>query len=108
MVYDYVLIESQSLRVMFLNYEIASSTMFLLPNKICVVSFIRFEIFNYVRGHLVLRTGRLKWYSYQSIYSLLIFILGEIFQNQILKSLIFSEYYKIIIFCSSEFGSKYE
>ena len=103
----YVIIESQPLRLMFLNYKIASSSMFLLPNKIYVVIVIRYSI---MYGPFCVTYGLvlLKWYSYKSIYSLVIFMLGQIFQNEILKSLIFSEYYKIIIFSSSEFGSKYE
>ena len=43
-----------------------------------------------------------------SVYSLVIFILGQIFQNEILKSPTFSEYYNIIVFSTSEFGSKFE
>ena len=89
----YVIIESQSLRLMFLNYKIASSSMFLLPNKIYVVIVIRYSIrygpFCVTYGFVLL-----KWFSYKSIYSLVIFVLGQIFQNEMLKSLIFSEYYK--------------
>ena len=103
----FVIIESQPLRLMFLNYEIASSSMFLLPNKICVVIVIRYSI---MYGPFCVTYGfvLLKWYCYKSIYSLVIFMLSQIFQNEILKSFIFSEHYKIITFSSSEFGSKYE
>ena len=82
-------------------------SMFLLPNKICAVIVIKYSI---MYGPFCVTYGfvLLKWYSYKSMYSLVIFMLGQIFQNEILESLIFSEYYKIIIFSSSEFASKHK
>ena len=77
--------------------------MFWLPNKTCAIILIRFRDNTLRTGHFCVTYGTvlLNRYSYKSIYKLVILIFG------ILKSLIFSEYYSIIMFSGSKFGSKF-